>query len=64
MTSIVRPARFNFDARKRQHRHSVTQGVIEAAERAIDDQSEDADRLVREARERIQSERMREGLDR
>lgn len=60
MTSIVRPARFNFRNRDRQARQTGTQAVIEAAERAFEDQAEDADRLCREARQRIQSERVRE----
>lgn len=57
MTSVVRPARFNFDARKRQHRHSVTQSVIEAAERAAEEQPDDTERLCREARQRVEQER-------
>jgi hypothetical protein len=61
VTSIVRPARFNFRNRANQARDTATQGVIEAAERAFEECAEDADRLCREARERIQSERMREG---
>lgn len=59
MTNIIRSARFDFRARDR-HRQTGTQAVIEAAERAVEEQSEDADRLCREARERIQSERLRE----
>lgn len=61
MTSIVRPAKFDFRARDRQARHTGAQGVIEAAERAFEECAEDADRLCREARQRIQSERQREG---
>lgn len=61
MTSVIRPAKFDFRNRDRQARHSFGQSIIEAAERALDEQTEDAPRLVREVQVRLDAERQREG---
>ncbi len=60
MTSIVRPVMFNPRARHQQ-REKGLQSALEAAELAIDDMSDDAERLCREARQRVEQERVREG---
>lgn len=62
MTNIVRSPKYTAKGWP-VHRgpRSNVDALIEAADREADDQSEDADRLCREARQRIQSERMREG---
>ncbi len=60
MTNIVRPAKFDFRARDRQARHTFGQSIIEAAERALDEQTEDAPRLVREVKVRLDAEKHRE----
>lgn len=58
MTSIVRPPMFNPRARHQQ-REKGLQAACEAAERAIEERSEDEARLVREARQRIEQDRER-----
>lgn len=60
MTSIVRPAKFDFRNRERQARHTFGQSIIEAAERALDEQTEDAPRLVREVKVRLDAQRQNE----
>ncbi len=58
MTSIVRAPKHGWTNHKVPR--SKIEALIEAADREADEQAGDAERLVREARERIQSERLRE----
>lgn len=62
MTSVVRSPKYTAKGWP-VHRgpRSNVSALVEAAEREIEDTAEDADRLCREARQRIQSERQREG---
>jgi len=59
MTSIVRPLKHRWTAHQR-NRSAGQYAPVSAMERELEDMEQDAERLTREARERIEHERRQE----